>query len=412
MKKSGLIKWFTFGLVLVLVLVASFAWAQPATKKKPFKIGYIMALSGLQALVGTQELLGFKLGVADINKAGGLLGHPIEYWVRDDKNDPAEATKVARDLVNNVGVDWLMGTIASHVSLAVSQVAKETKTPFIVEGATSSSITGAQGHRYVFMPFGNSYTQAGAEAMSLSKKPFKTYALMAPDFVWGRDSARDFKKILLRERPDVQFLKEDFFPATVPDYGPYINQLLSTKPDCAMVFLPAGQAVTFLKQVGPYGLHKKCQLGGFFVTQEGLEAIGKEMPEGVHVYSHFYFNYPTPESQKFAEKVKKELGVTAGAIQWLGYHSSLFLKAAVEKARTIEKEAVINAFEGLSLRLTHCTVNIRPFDHQGDYGQMFGYTKLVPEYPNWAIIADLEYWPGTNLLPTKEEIMKLREGTK
>ena len=43
----------------------------------------------------------FRMGVDDLNKAGGLLGRKIEVIERDTKSQPAEGAKEVRDLIVN-----------------------------------------------------------------------------------------------------------------------------------------------------------------------------------------------------------------------------------------------------------------------------------------------------------------------
>jgi branched-chain amino acid transport system substrate-binding protein len=412
-KEGNMRKKRLWSLVLGFVLAVSLqpVWKAEAQQVKPIKIGYINVLTGPAAMSGLVELQAFKFAVNEINKAGGILGHPIEYVVRDDKGNAAVGTRVARELVYNEHVDWLLGTLISSVGLVVSEVARETKTPFICQTSQSSMITEEKGHRYVIRPLGNSHTQAGAVAYALSKKPYKTYTLMASDYAWGHDSLKDFKTVFLREKPDAKILKEEFMPARLPDYSPYITKLAGILPDVAIVFLPSGESETFLKQLGPSGLHRKCLVSGFFLDQPGIEALGKDMPEGVMGFSQFLFSYPGKEADEFRAKIKKEIGVNAGAGTFLGYYAPQFLKAAIEKAGTIEKEAVINAFGTISVKVPQGIVTMRPVDNQGDFACMVGITKFVPEY-EFAITVDNEYYPGAKLLPTPEEVMKKRGPAK
>lgn len=399
------------GLVLGLMFIGTLLAPYRGLAKEPIKIGYMNSMTGGSALTGLPMVQAFKLAVREINEAGGILGHPVKYVVRDDKSNPSVASREARDLVYSERVDWIFGTCQSNVALSISQVAKETKTPFVIEGSMGSSLTEELGHRYAIRPLGNSHTQAGAVAYSLSKKPYKTYTLMASDYAWGHDSLKDFKAILLRENPQVTILKEDYLPPSLPEYSPYITSLSDIKPDVAVILLPTGEAATFLKQLGPHGLHKKCLVAGLYLDQTGFEALGKDMPEGVMVFSQFLFNYPGKEADAFRAKIRRETGLNAGGGIFLGYWPSFFLKAAITKAGTKEKEAVINAFGTISLKLPQGIVRMRTVDNQGDFANMVGITKFIPQY-EFAVTVDNEYYPGDKLLPAPDEILKKRAEKK
>src|SRR5690349_1408307 len=49
------------------------------------KIGVVAPLTGPQAETGPYQIQGAKLAVEEINKAGGLLGRPIELVIEDDQ---------------------------------------------------------------------------------------------------------------------------------------------------------------------------------------------------------------------------------------------------------------------------------------------------------------------------------------
>ena len=118
---------------------------------EPIKFGFLHSLSG-----GTGQVYGIpdqeaaKMAVEEINKAGGVLGRPLEMIARDDKLNPENAVREAKDLILNQKVQWIQGTVSSAVALAVSAYCKEAKVPFIVTNAQSAAITDEKGHRYCF----------------------------------------------------------------------------------------------------------------------------------------------------------------------------------------------------------------------------------------------------------------------
>src|SRR2546423_14043853 len=63
---------------------------------------------------------GMDLALEEINKAGGVLGRPLEIVVRDDNGNPGDAVRVAEELLTRERVAMLMGTFASNVGLAVA----------------------------------------------------------------------------------------------------------------------------------------------------------------------------------------------------------------------------------------------------------------------------------------------------
>src|SRR5580692_12786809 len=84
-----------------------------AFAKEPIKIGFPIPLSGPTAVYGEPILKGAQVAIDDINAAGGVLGRKLELLQRDSKANPAEAVRLARELIVRDGVEFLAGTLTS-----------------------------------------------------------------------------------------------------------------------------------------------------------------------------------------------------------------------------------------------------------------------------------------------------------
>ena len=114
--------WMVVGLITLVFLVPP-AGAQ----KKPILIGYPAILSGGGALNGRPVMVGGQLAEKEINEKGGILGRPFKLLVRDCKETPDEATRVARELILKEKVEFLVGGFTASQGLALSEVAKTEK---------------------------------------------------------------------------------------------------------------------------------------------------------------------------------------------------------------------------------------------------------------------------------------------
>src|SRR5258707_814571 len=63
------------------------------------QIGVAGPLTGSNAAAGDQMKTGATQAVADLNKAGGILGKQIQLTVSDDACDPKQAVSVANQMV-------------------------------------------------------------------------------------------------------------------------------------------------------------------------------------------------------------------------------------------------------------------------------------------------------------------------
>ena len=91
----------------------------------------------------------------------------------------------------------------------------------------------------------------------------------------------------------------------------------------------------------------------------------------------------------------------------MGYDSLYVLKRAIEKAGSIETEAVVKALEGLSYDGLRGKFTIRPLDHQADVPEYVGWTVKDPKYP-FVILRDIVRVPGAQIMFTEDEVKQMR----
>ena len=63
-------------------------WLKRSKNEDAFYIGGIGPVTGDAAIYGTAVQNGAQIAVDEINEAGGINGHQIEYNFQDDQGDP------------------------------------------------------------------------------------------------------------------------------------------------------------------------------------------------------------------------------------------------------------------------------------------------------------------------------------
>jgi len=92
------------------------------------KVGVITSLSGPVSALGIPYNKGIEAARAYLPNVGK---HKVQVIVLDDASDPSVAGRNARKLVTDDKVDVLIGTSGVPGALAISAVARETRTPLI-----------------------------------------------------------------------------------------------------------------------------------------------------------------------------------------------------------------------------------------------------------------------------------------
>jgi len=379
----------------------------------PIKVGIIDTYSGTASTYTNDVLDGFKLAVDEINAKRGVLGRPIMFVTRDDKFKVDLGLSAAKELIMREKVDLLVGTINSAVALAVSDLAKKEKIPFLATYSKSEKITGAKGHEYVFCMNENTEMAGKAAAVGLAKKPFVTYWIAGDDYEYGHAIADGVWKNLKKLKPDVKLLGESWWKVGEPDFTPYITAMLAAKPDAVIIatggsgctnFLKAAKATGFTERV-PFFMHTATELST-------LRPLGPDAPEGVIGTANYYFYYPdTPEQKAFVDEFRKAYDRYPSFGSLVGWFTAQFIAKAYEKAGKVDPQKFAEALPGISIDSPIGKLTMRAGDNQVMLPMFMGVTKKVPGY-DFLIATDITTIPAEELMPSLDEIKKAREKEK
>jgi branched-chain amino acid transport system substrate-binding protein len=400
---------FTFMVVLLATLFTFYSTSAEA--QRTIKVGILDTYSGPPAVYGNDALNGFKLALNDINKKG-VLGTKIEFTTRDDKFKVDIGLSMAKELVMMEKVDLIVGTINSAVSLAVSDYVKGEKVPFIVWISKTEKITGEKGHRYVFSTAENTYMAGKAGGVALSKKPYIKYWIAGDDYEYGHAIADAAWRNLKALKPKVELIGQSWWKVGEPDLIPYLTAMMSAKPD-AVIFATGGASMTnALKAIKSTGMSEKIPIWIHTATDHAvLKPLGKEAPEGVMGTMDYHFYYPDTKANKaFVKAFQDAYGGPPGFPAFHAYVTAHLIAKSFAKAGAIDKEKFINAMEGMKVDSPVGEVEMRACDHQAVLPMFLGVTKKVPQY-DFIISTDIVTLPGKDIMPTCQEIKKVRGGS-
>lgn len=139
-------RWLKLGIVVLAVFsllgLGFFPTAFAAPAGKPIVIGYV----GNVASPGTKPCMDIqKYAVEEINKAGGILGRPVEYVVLDGKGDTSLSVEAARRLLMENKATFISIEGRSEICLAAQEnsaaMFKEYPHILIFNGPMASELT-------------------------------------------------------------------------------------------------------------------------------------------------------------------------------------------------------------------------------------------------------------------------------
>ncbi len=106
----------------------------------PVKLGVSGPFSGPDAIYGDQLRLGVEQAVADVNAAGGLLGHRIRIVPGDDGGDPKRGAAIAKTFIDG-HVPIVVGPFSSAVAVPASALYADAGVLEVSPGATAPAFT-------------------------------------------------------------------------------------------------------------------------------------------------------------------------------------------------------------------------------------------------------------------------------
>ena len=403
-------------LAFVAFVMGLFVVVPAGHAAKVLKVGIIDAFSGGAAPMSIDNVNGFKMAINAVNAKGGVNGTKIEFVTRDDKFKPDISLAMAKELVMKENVDILLGTISSASSLAVSDLSKREKIPFLVTGAKSEKITGEKGHRYVFQVDENTTMSGKAAAQYLAKQPYVKYWIAGDDMEYGHAITSSVWNNLKALKPNVQLLGQTWWKVGEADFGPYITQIMSAKPDFVILGAAGSGIIGFLKAAKTTGMNKAVPLYVHTaIDHTMLFANGLDAPEGVVGTAHYLFHYPeTPENKTFVAEYRKLYDKFPTMPAFYGYTAGQFIIKALEKlGGKFDREKFVDALEGMVLDNTAVgRLEMRACDHQTILPTFVGVTKKVPQYKDFLIATDIVTVAPKDGAPSCEEIKKARAAAK
>jgi branched-chain amino acid transport system substrate-binding protein len=389
---------------------------RPRRNREDLTIGCLYPLTGRAARYGHDSIVGAEMAAEEVNAAGGVLGKELRLLFADDRSDPTYAVKVAQRYVVEDQVDFLMGVVSSAVALAVTQVSRHFRVVFVGTDHASARLTLEAFQPYYFRVTNNTMQSMRAGAIYLSRRPWRRFYYMGPDYEYGHRQWLDFRQHLSRVLPDSHIVGACWPKLYERDYRPFIRTVLAARPEVLVHGFWGGDTIAFVEQALDLGLFERVQVMSFDAggNYEVFEALGARVPPGLILSARHHNNFPDTDAnrrfvQTFWARARRYPSYTAHGA-YVGVH---FIARATQRARSLDPEDIVRAGEGLALptprdRDGFCSW-IRPVDHQVAQEMYVGRTEPCDAFPPARyLLGDWEVIPEDQLLPTEEEILRAR----
>jgi branched-chain amino acid transport system substrate-binding protein len=350
---------------------------------------------------------GWELALEEINRAGGVKGRKLEVISRDDNGNPGDAVRVAEELLSRENASVLMGTFASHIGLAVANLANQRKVLFVAAEPLTDKIVWENGNRYTFRLRPSTYMQVAMLVPEAAKLKKTRWAVVYPNYEYGQSATASFKKLMAKAQPGAQFVAEQAPALGKIEAGAVVQALMDAKPDAIFSSLFGADLQKFVREGNTRGLFKGVAVFNLLAGEpEYLDPLKDETPEGWWVTGYPWSEIKTPAHQKFlaAYRAKWKDYPRLGSV--VGYSTMYTVANAMKKAGSTDTESLIAALKGMEMDTPIGPIVYRAVDHQSTMGAYVGQLakkKGVGTMVNW------RFADGGLFLPPFEEVRAMRK---
>ncbi|CCD96303.1 putative ABC transporter (substrate binding protein) [Bradyrhizobium sp. ORS 375] len=322
-------------LASALTLSASVAHAQ---SKPPLKIGGILDMSSLYAdITGPGSEAAAKMAVEDFG--GEVLGRKIEVIAADHLNKADLAANIARDMLDNQGVEMIWDVAASATALAAGEIAKARNKIIIFNGPGSVRLSNEACGPYTVHYVFDTFAQANVTGLAAVKSGLDSWFFLTADYAFGQDLEKDTSAVVVKSGGKV--LGSVRHPLNTSDFSSFLLQAQASKAKVIGLANAGGDTINAIKQAAEFGISKGGQkLSPLLAFVSDIDSVGLETAQGLLVAEAFYWDLNDDTrafTKRFMERTKR-VPTSAQA----GVYSSVthYLKA-VKAAGTTDPDAVM-----------------------------------------------------------------------
>lgn len=225
---------------------------------EPIVFGAALSLTGKYSIDGKNTKDGYDLAVQRVNELGGVkvggAAHKLRVVYYDDESTSARGAQLVERLINQDGVQFVLGPYSSGLTKAIAPVTEKYKIPMIeANGADRALFT--NGYRYLFAVLNTSdaYLRAAVTVVAEATRKMGNdpKAIRVGIVIENDDFSQDVRDGVVEEikKWGMQLVVDDKLPPELNDMSSALTKVRALKPDLLVVSGHAKGAVLAVRQV-------------------------------------------------------------------------------------------------------------------------------------------------------------------
>ena len=302
------------------------------------KIGVLNDRSGIYAdLAGEGSVIAARMAVEDFDAAG--KGINVEIVSADHQNKPDVASTIARQWIDQDGVNAILDVPTSSAALAVNEITKEANAVFVNSGAASSDLTGPACSPHTVHWTYDTWALANGTGSAMVQTGGDSWFFLTADYAFGHALERDTSAVVEAAGGTVVGSVRHPFPGT--DFSSFLLQAQSSGAKVIGLANAGGDTINSIKQAAEFGITQAGQaLAGLLIFITDVHALGLETAQGLVLTESFYWDL-NDQTREWSARFEALDGDKPTMVQAGVYAGVLHYLKAVEAAGTNEADAVI-----------------------------------------------------------------------
>lgn len=312
------------------------------------KIGVLTDMSGPYAgQAGPTSVACARQAVQDFGSAAGFQ---VEVIVADHRNNADIGSGIARQWIDQEGVDFIVDLPNSGVALAVSGVVRA-KDKVCSTNATTTELTSGACSPNTIQWTVDTYMLAKSTGGAIIKGGGISWYFVTADYTFGHILERDTSRLVTAAQGKVLGSVAYPFPSTT-DFSSYLVQAQTSGAKVLGLATSGADTVNCVKQAHEFGLTQQgMKIAGLLVYIDDIDALGLETAQGLLLTETFYWNL-NDRTRRFMERVKSKIGDRCPNMSHAGTYSGTlhYLKAVASLGAAQAKAsgaAVVNRMKAM-----------------------------------------------------------------
>jgi urea ABC transporter substrate-binding protein len=308
---------------------------------EPIKVANILDATGGLNIYCLKQIKATAMAVDDLNKAGGLIGRPVELIFYDAQSNNQFNSQYATQALVRDKANVIMSGVTSSSREVMRPIVDRFKGLYFYNALYEGGVCD---RRHVCCGLVPGQQVSPLVEHVVKEKGLKKGYILAADYNYGQITSKWMQKYI-RENGGEDIAVE-FFPLDVTNFAPVISRIQAAKPDVVWSALVGDAHMAFYRQYEATIGKKNLPLASttYGVGRENATLTPDEN-DGIVIATSFFDTMPTDAPKSFVDKFKAFSGESdyIGEYGEYGYRGMMLWAEAVKKANSAAPDDVIAA---------------------------------------------------------------------